>query len=210
MCMSQLSIDCFYQHSCRISKQNDVCHLYVIILPVIWKHQQRRQALHLVDEVNIKPWLSKTNMSSECVCVFEQNDCHWSWPITRVQPESSSAMSNDDSKSTVDDSVMIDNQADYDRIFRGKARLPRSPSQQVVSSQVTATPGSSTTGFPVQTISSVQTPSSVVTPSKSSHSVSPPPQVRRRWTHVIDMYTFMCSCLGRSIDACNSNAESIE
>lgn len=44
---------------------------------------------------------------------------------------------------------MIDNQADYDEIFRGKARLPRSPSHQGVSAAAIVPPSSSA-GFPIQ------------------------------------------------------------
>ena len=63
---------------------------------------------------------------------------------------------------------MIDNQADYEKIFRVKARLPRSPSHQDVSPQPIAPPSSSA-GFPVQTPSTTEAPS--VKPK------SPPPQV---------------------------------
>ena len=41
---------------------------------------------------------------------------------------------------------MIDNQADYERIFRAKARLPRSPSHQGVSTSP-AVPSTSSAGF---------------------------------------------------------------
>ena len=65
---------------------------------------------------------------------------------------------------------MIDNQADYDEIFRGRARLPRSPSHQGVSpGSVPLPPPSSSAGFPVQTPSPAEAP-----PIKPK---SPPPQV---------------------------------
>jgi hypothetical protein len=64
---------------------------------------------------------------------------------------------------------MIDNQADYDNIFRGKARLPRSPSHQGVAAQPSAPPASSA-GFTVQTPVTTE----VALPVKPK---SPPPQV---------------------------------
>jgi len=73
---------------------------------------------------------------------------------------------------------MIDNQADYEQIFRPKAPLPRSPSHQGVSTQ--ATVPSSSAGFAMQiqsTIESSSVPATVVAKPKTSQSVSPPPQV---------------------------------
>ena len=75
---------------------------------------------------------------------------------------------------------MIDNQADYEQIFRAKARLPRSPSHQGVSTQPAAAPSSSSAGFNIQTpapteISSVS--AAVVAKPKPPQSISPPPQV---------------------------------
>ncbi len=66
---------------------------------------------------------------------------------------------------------MIDNQADYEKIFRGKARLPRSPSHQGVAAQPTVPPSSSA-GFPVQTPSTTE-----VAPPPPVKPKSPPPQV---------------------------------
>jgi len=74
---------------------------------------------------------------------------------------------------------MIDNQADYDRIFRPKARVTRSPGHQTVSTQPTV-PSSSSTGFPIETPSTTEVSSvraAVVAKPKTSQSVSPPPQV---------------------------------
>lgn len=65
----------------------------------------------------------------------------------------------DDSKQSMNDSLTIDNQADYNQIFRPKARLSRSPSQQSV-------PSSSSSGF------TVEGPPSLLKSSK------PPSQVR--------------------------------
>lgn len=90
----------------------------------------------------------------------------------RLQPDSSNTSNSDESKSSVADSVMIDNQADYDEIFRGRARVPRSPSHQVVAAApVPAAPSvpSSSAGFPVQTPLPAEAP-----PIKPK---SPPPQV---------------------------------
>jgi hypothetical protein len=75
---------------------------------------------------------------------------------------------------------MIDNQADYERIFHARARLPRSPSHQGVSTSSTV-PSSSSAGFTTQTqsaaeVSSVPT-AAVVTKPRPSQPVSPPPQV---------------------------------
>lgn len=96
----------------------------------------------------------------------------------RLQPEPSN-VSTDESKSSVVDSVMIDNQAAYDQIFRSKTRITRSPSQQGVSPQPIVPPSSSA-GFAIQTpstneVSSV--PAAVAVKPKTSQSVSPPPQV---------------------------------
>lgn len=109
------------------------------------------------------------SLSSECI----------TW-IARVHPESSNTAAADDSRPSVVDSVMIDNQADYDRIFRGKARLPRSPSRQEASSQANEAPSSSSAGFAIQAPlnnEGLSAPSSTVSKPKSSHPVSPPPQV---------------------------------
>lgn len=92
---------------------------------------------------------------------------------TRLQPDSSNTSNSDESKPSVADSVMIDNQADYDAIFRGKARLPRSPSHQTVSAPSIVPPPpapdpaapSSSAGF------------SVPTEIPSVKPKSPPPQV---------------------------------
>jgi hypothetical protein len=73
---------------------------------------------------------------------------------------------------------MIDNQVDYDRIFRGKARLPRSPSHQGASAVPASS--SSSAGFAIQTPSTSEvasTPVSVSVKPKISQSISPPPQV---------------------------------
>ena len=67
---------------------------------------------------------------------------------------------------------MIDNQADYDKIFRGGARVPRSPSHQgSAPAPVPPLPPvpSSSAGFPVQTPLPAE-----VRPTKPK---SPPPQV---------------------------------
>jgi len=74
---------------------------------------------------------------------------------------------------------MIDNQADYDRIFHARARLPRSPSHQGVSTPSTV-PSSSSAGFTTQAqatneVSSV--PTIAATKPRPSQPVSPPPQV---------------------------------
>jgi hypothetical protein len=69
--------------------------------------------------------------------------------LIRLQSEPSSASSTDQSTSSVADSVMIDNQLDYDKIFRAKARLSRSPSHQRVSAQATV-PSSSSARFTIQ------------------------------------------------------------
>ncbi|CAF2379110.1 unnamed protein product [Rotaria sp. Silwood2] len=100
----------------------------------------------------------------------------------KLKPEPTSTSSTDESKSPVADSVMIDNQVDYDRIFRGKARLPRSPSHQGVSAQptVSSTSSSSSAGFTTHTPSATEVTSvstSVATKPKTSQSASPPPQV---------------------------------
>lgn len=88
---------------------------------------------------------------------------------TRLQPDSSNTSNSDESKPSVADSVMIDNQADYDEIFRGRVRLPRSPSHQAVSAPPTVPPppppSSSSAGFSVPT---------EIPPVKPK---SPPPQV---------------------------------
>jgi hypothetical protein len=99
--------------------------------------------------------------------------------LIRLQPEPSNASGTDEPKSSVADSVMIDNQVDYDKIFRAKARLPRSPSHQGVSPQPTV-PSSSSAGFTIQTPSTTEVssvPASVAAKPKTSQSVSPPPQV---------------------------------
>ena len=74
---------------------------------------------------------------------------------------------------------MIDNQADYEQIFRAKARVPRSPSKQGIVPQPTI-PSSASAGFNVQTSSTTEASSVATTAAvkpKSSQSVSPPPQV---------------------------------
>ncbi|CAF1169077.1 unnamed protein product [Rotaria sordida] len=99
----------------------------------------------------------------------------------KLKPEPTNTSSTDESKSPVSDSVMIDNQVDYDRIFRAKARLPRSPSHQGISAQPTvSSSSSSSTGFTTQTQSTTEVTSastSVATKPKTSQSASPPPQV---------------------------------
>ena len=75
---------------------------------------------------------------------------------------------------------MIDNQADYDEIFHGRVRLPRSPSHQAASAPPTVPPPSSSAGFSVPT----ETP-----PVKPK---SPPPQVnlfRRRKKPIDHFFT---------------------
>ncbi|CAF3711098.1 unnamed protein product [Adineta steineri] len=97
----------------------------------------------------------------------------------KLQPEPANISGSDEPKSAGADSVMIDNQADYERIFRGKARLPRSPSHQGSSTQSKG-PSLSSAGFNIPTPSSTEissTPASVVPKQKVSQSISPPPQV---------------------------------
>jgi hypothetical protein len=67
-------------------------------------------------------------------------------------------------KQGVDDSVMIDNQADYERIFRPKGRLTRSPNHQ----------GASSSGFAMPTATETNTGSPVEAKQKPFASVSPP------------------------------------
>ncbi|UJR35710.1 hypothetical protein I4U23_028460 [Adineta vaga] len=96
----------------------------------------------------------------------------------KLQRELSSGSNIDESKSNVADSVMIDNQADYEQIFRAKARLPRSPSHQGVAAQP-AVPSSSA-GFNMQATAATETssvPLAVAVKPKVSQSISPPPQV---------------------------------
>ncbi|CAF4459357.1 unnamed protein product [Rotaria socialis] len=120
----------------------------------------------------------------------------------KLKPEPTSASNIDDSKTSVADSVMIDNQADYERIFRGKARLPRSPSHQGGStvsssissgvpetqsskSEVSSEPSFSyttSTGFSkspsTNEVSSVPAPTTAK-PKTSQSTSSPPPQIDR-------------------------------
>ncbi|CAF3383636.1 unnamed protein product [Rotaria sp. Silwood1] len=100
----------------------------------------------------------------------------------KLKPEPTNTINTDESKSSVADSVMIDNQADYDRIFRAKARLPRSPSHQGISAPptVSSTSSSSSGGFTTQTSSTTEVtsvPTSAATKPKTSQSASPPPQL---------------------------------
>ena len=162
----------------RTWKPNDVSRLYEIIFPATQRHQQCQRVARPVDAVNIKQWRWKMSMSSKRTALCLPSD-YITW-IGRLQPESFNAATADDSRQSVVDSVMIDNQADYDRIFRGKARLPRSPSRQEASSQANEAPSSSSAGFAIQAPLNNEVlsgPSSAVSKPKSSHSVSPPPQV---------------------------------
>ncbi|CAF1339445.1 unnamed protein product [Rotaria magnacalcarata] len=122
----------------------------------------------------------------------------------KLKPEPTSATNIDDSKTSVADSVMIDNQADYERIFCGKARLPRSPSRQGGStvsssissgvpetqsskSEVSSEPSSSSytasTGFSkspsANEASSVPAPTTAKPKTSQSTSSPPPPQIDR-------------------------------
>jgi hypothetical protein len=92
----------------------------------------------------------------------------------RLQPDSSNISNTDESKPSIADSVMIDNPADYERIFRAKARLPRSPSRQEVSAQPTV-PSSSSAGFTVQPAPATELSSAPV--AAAAKPKSPPPQV---------------------------------
>ncbi|CAF1564319.1 unnamed protein product [Adineta ricciae] len=95
----------------------------------------------------------------------------------KLQREPSTGSNTDDSKTNAADSIMIDNQADYEQIFRAKARLPRSPSHQGVSTQpAAAAPSSSSAGFNIQAPAPTEI-SSVAAKPKPPQSVSPPPQV---------------------------------
>lgn len=91
---------------------------------------------------------------------------------TRLQPEPTNINTSDDSRSSVVDSVMIDNQADYERIFRGKQRLPRSPSHPTQSASA-----QSSAGFALQTpVTNEPTPVSIT---NTIQPKSPPPQVNQ-------------------------------
>jgi hypothetical protein len=92
----------------------------------------------------------------------------------RLQPDSSNISNTDESKPSIADSVMIDNPADYERIFRAKAHLPRSPSRQEVPAQPTV-PSSSSAGFAVQPAPTTELSSAPV--AAAAKPKSPPPQV---------------------------------
>jgi len=94
----------------------------------------------------------------------------------KLQPEPASTNTSDDSKSSVADSVMIDNQADYDRIFRGKQRLPRSPSHPTTSATASA---QTSAGFALQ-IPTTNEPTPVSITNTTAQPQSPPPQVKNK------------------------------
>lgn len=82
----------------------------------------------------------------------------------RVQPEPASMVSPEEARATVADSVLIDNQADYDRIFRGGNLLRHSANRPDAAPENTSP--FSAQARPVSKASPPPPPS-----------VSPPPQV---------------------------------
>ena len=106
---------------------------------------------------------------------------------------------------------MIDNQADYDRIFRAKTRLQRSPSYQSVATPAAVIPQSnsqspsSSGGFsiqmPVVTDISLNV-LSTITNSSSAEPVLPTPKVRLAM--IITSETPKCTVLDRCFSSCDN------
>lgn len=121
--------------------------------------------------------------------------------------EPASVVIPEESRSAVNDSLMIDNQADYDRIFRKNNRLGRSPSRPKVSAE--PSPTHVEASRPTTTKTETSSPSSastvVVAKPKLSPSISPPPQVRFTTTSTKNVFQSL-SPAGRSVNGANPDA----
>ena len=102
---------------------------------------------------------------------------------------------------------MIDNQADYDRIFRKNNRLGRSPSRPKASAGPSPThvEASRPTTAKTETSSPSSASAAVVAKPKLSPSISPPPQVRCPTTSTKNVFQSFSSA-GRSVNGANPDA----